>query len=204
MVKWLSDIEHPVLVAAESMAQLSNCRGPALPFLLAIYFGVLPISCLLFGQIFFGTWVYIFIVQCMVVVAAVFHAFTISSTQCTALMDELNKYRLRSFTVDSPDRDKIVQRLSDLETALNKVNCGAGMGFVVLGLRMTPRTMKALVSATAALVPLLLFDLDSSVARDVCFLPPAQTSSIQAAMSSSDPACVYSNVTLQSILSLSL
>ena len=65
-------------------------RHRNLPFLLAIYFGVLPISCLLFGQIFFGTWVYIFIVQCMVVVAAVFHAFTISSTHCTALMDELS------------------------------------------------------------------------------------------------------------------
>jgi hypothetical protein len=210
--EWLSDIEQPVLVAAESMAQLSNCWGPALPFLLAIYFGLLPISCVLFSQIFFTSWVSIFtswvsiyIVQCMFVVVAVFHAFTISSTHCTALMDELNKYRLRSFAVDSPDRDKIVQRLSDLETALNKSNHGAGMGFVVLGLRMSPGTIKALGAAGLALVPLpsLLFDLEGSPAGDVCFPTPFQTSSIQAAMSASDPACVYNNVTLQSILSLS-
>ena len=94
-----------------------------------------------------------------------------------------------------------MQRLSELETALSKVNGGAGMGFVVLGFRMNPGMIKALASSAILVVPVLLFNYKSGsvLGDDVCSLTPAQVDTIQAAMSASDRACVY-NVTLQSIL----
>ena len=70
------------------------------------------------------------------------------------MVNELNNYRRRCFSVDSPARDKIMQRLSELETVIARLNRGGGIGFVIFGIVIDQQRPKAALTAIVVIAPM--------------------------------------------------
>eukprot|EP01047_Picozoa_sp_COSAG01_P006939 COSAG01_NODE_256_length_20138_cov_24.233694_15_plen_107_part_00 len=101
--------------------------------------------------------------------------------------------------------------LADLEAALGRYNEGASIGFLVCGLNLDPKLIKAIVPAIVV-ITMEWFNSASNESKQedafnatnhMCTITSAQANIIQAAMSmanvSINGSCVY-NMTLASII----
>ena len=125
------------------------------------------------------------------------------TSKCVQLLDDLNTLRMADLSQETHNR------LCILEQALQKLNGGQGMGFLlgmtVISKERVVAIAQALFAARSVAAPFVL-QLETATIdtteSGACLLSTVEVSTIQAALLGHPDDCTYTNITLADVLAM--
>lgn len=193
--KWKNEVEEPVLkLATKTFPTVCVAYGMFVVTFIGEFWSVGFVAILNFARFQDPTTA---LLGCFAYLAPLYCFWSLAhlSSKCDGLHEALNTKRLNNLNDGA--------NIEQLERALERLNKGKGIGFVVFGYVLDIPTMKRvlslLVSGLVAGLPFAL-SLAPSNGDGVCELTRTQADTIRAVMMGHNKSCTYDNITLSDII----